>query len=138
MRSCSTLVTGTPATLKRDKVVYVLSTGIIAVLMLGSALQFAFNESQRNAFQHFGLPEWFRIELTAAKILGVPAIVIPQNAGHPPRVCLLRLRADHRLRGHRAHLSSGDSPWFVLPHAAFFLLTLVVSYTLAHKLRRAH
>ena len=28
-----------------------------------------------------------------------------------------------------AHLSSGDSPWFVLPHAAFFAI-LVVSYRL--------
>ncbi len=43
-------------TVKRDKIIYWVSTGVIATLMLASALNFAFNESQKSAFQHLGLP----------------------------------------------------------------------------------
>ncbi|MFT3769769.1 MAG: DoxX family protein [Minicystis sp.] len=127
----TTLGTAAPA-VKRDKVIYGITTGIIAALMLASALNFAFNESQKDAFQHLGLPGWFRIELTAAKLLGVAALVLPVT----PRLLrefayfgfgLTLVSADI------AHLSCGDSPWFVLPHA-FFFLTLVVSYRLSHRL----
>jgi hypothetical protein len=34
-----------------------------------------------------------------------------------------------------AHLSSGDSAWFIVPHATFFGI-LVVSYLLHHKRER--
>jgi hypothetical protein len=121
--------------MKRDKVLYWVSTGIIAALMFGNALNFAFNPSLRGAFAHLGLPGWFRVELTVAKLLGVAALVAPMT---PPLARefayfgfgLTILSADI------AHLSSGDSPWFVLPHA-FFFLTLVASYRLFHRLRDA-
>ena len=124
---------GSPA--KRDRVLYWISTGIIAALMFSSALNFAFNESQKGAFQHLGLPNWFRLELTVAKLLGVVALVVPVT---PPLTRqfayfgfgLTIVSADV------AHLSSGDPAWFVLPHA-FFLATLVVSYVLFHRLHDA-
>jgi hypothetical protein len=31
----------------------------------------------KDAFAHLGLPNWFRIELTVAKILGALALLIP-------------------------------------------------------------
>jgi putative oxidoreductase len=117
---------------RRDKVVYWITTGIIVTLMLSSALNFAFNPGQRAAFHHLGLPDWFRIELTTAKLLGVLALVVPGT----PRLArqfayfgfgLTIVSADV------AHLSSGDPWWFVLPHA-FFLATLVVSFVLWRKL----
>src|SRR4051812_22711767 len=64
---------GTPV--RRDRILYWISTGIIAAVMLAGALNFAFNESQKDAFRHLGLPGWFRLELTAAKLLGVLALV---------------------------------------------------------------
>ena len=119
-------------TVKRDKVIYWVSTGVIAALMLASALNFAFNESQKSAFQHLGLPDWFRIELTAAKLLGVLALVAPATPARLREFAyfgfgLTIVSADI------AHLSSGDPVWFVLPHA-FFLGTLVVSYRFFHRL----
>jgi hypothetical protein len=121
---------GTPV--KRDKIIYWISTGVIAALMLASALNFAFNESQKSAFQHLGLPNWFRLELTAAKLVGALALIAPAT---PARIRefayfgfgLTIVSADI------AHLSSGDPAYFVLPHA-FFLGVLVVSYRLSHKL----
>jgi hypothetical protein len=122
-------------TVKRDKIIYWISTGIIATLMFASALNFAFNDSQKGAFQHLGLPDWFRLELTAAKLLGVLALVLPAT---PP---LLRQAAYFGfaltiVSADIAHLSSGDPAWFVLPHA-FFLATLGVSYVFFHRLRDA-
>lgn len=35
--------------------------------MLCSAINFAFNEAYKTAFQHFGLPEWFKIECQKQK-----------------------------------------------------------------------
>src|SRR4029078_6649681 len=104
-------------------------------LMLSSALNFAFNESQKGAFQHLGLPDWFRLELTIAKLLAVLAVVAPATRVRAREFAyfgfgLTIVSADI------AHLSSGDSAWFVLPHA-FFLVTLVVSYRLFHQLRAA-
>lgn len=129
-------VAGTAGTtVKRDKVIYWVSTGIIAALMLSSALNFAFNESQKGAFQHLGLPDWFRIELTMAKLVGVLALVVPVTPA------LLREFAYFGfgltiVSADIAHLSSGDSAWFVLPHS-FFFVTLVVSYIFFHKLHDA-
>ena len=41
-----------------------------------SAFNFSLNEEMKSAFQHLGLPNWFRIELTVAKILGTLALLI--------------------------------------------------------------
>jgi hypothetical protein len=122
----------TATTVKRDRIIYGISTGIIAALMLSSALNFAFNESQKAAFQHLGLPGWFRVELTVAKLLGTLALVAPRTP------TLLREFAYFGfgltiVSADVAHLSSGDPAWFVLPHA-FFLATLVVSYRFFHRL----
>jgi hypothetical protein len=110
----------------RRRLLHRVSTGIIAALMATSALFFALDPAQRDAFARLGLPDWFRVELTVAKLLGVVALVLPAT---PPRVrefayfgfALTLVSADI------AHLASGDPVWFVIPHA-LFLATLAVSY----------
>jgi hypothetical protein len=119
-------------TVKRDRVIYGVSTGLIALLMFASALNFAFNPGQKEAFQHLGLPGWFRVELTVAKFLGSLALVAPMTPALAREFAyfgfgLTIVSADI------AHLSSGDPAWFVLPHA-FFLGVLVVSYRAFHRL----
>ncbi|UJR81000.1 DoxX family protein [Sandaracinus amylolyticus] len=114
----------------RPRIVYWVSTGIIATLMLVSALTFALDPSQRDAFAHLGLPDWFRIELTVAKLLGVVALVLPSTPSVIRQFAyfgfgLTIVSADI------AHLSSGDPAWLVIPHA-FFLAMLVVSYRTFH------
>jgi hypothetical protein len=118
--------------MKKDKAIYWTSTGIIAILMFVSALNFAFNKDMEGAFRHLGLPDWFKVELTNAKFLGVLALVLP----FAPRITkefayfgfgLVLVSADI------AHLSSGDPVWFVIPHMAF-LSILTVSYVYYHRL----
>lgn len=120
-------------TVKRDRIIYWVSTALIALVMFGGALNFALNPGQKEAFQHLGLPNWFRVELTAAKILGSLALVAPMTPALAREfayfgIGLTIVSADV------AHLSSGDPAWFVLPHA-FFLGVLVVSYRAFHRLR---
>jgi DoxX-like family len=45
--------------------------------MLVSAMEFGLDPAMKGAFAHLGLPDWFRIELTVAKILGALALLIP-------------------------------------------------------------
>jgi len=121
--------------MKRERSIYWATTGIIAALMLWSAYNFAFNEAQRDAFRHLGLPNWFRWELTVAKVLGALALVLP---GVPDKIkelayfgfALTIASADV------AHLASGDPVWFVVPHWTL-LGILAVSYVHHQKRARA-
>jgi hypothetical protein len=118
--------------MKRDKLIYRITTGIIFVLMFASAANFAFNPSQRDAFSHFGLPDWFRIELSVAKFAGSLCLVLPRV----PRVVREFAYAGFAITivsADVAHLSSGDPAWFILAHGTF-LAILIVSYLKFEKL----
>lgn len=68
---------------KREKTIYRTTTGIVCVIMIFSIINFIFNDhfpfpnGPEGAFVHLGLPRYFKIELTTAKILGVLALLIP-------------------------------------------------------------
>jgi len=120
-----------PRLTKKDEIIYWTTTGIVVGIMLWSAINFAFNPAMKGAFTHFGLPNWFRIELTVAKFLGAFALLIP---GIP------RMIKDFAYAGFAitlmsapiAHLSSGDPIFYEIGHATFFIC-LVVSYLYYHK-----
>lgn len=67
----------------REKVIYRTTTGIVCAVMIFSIINFIFNDhfpfpnGPEGAFVHLGLPQYFKIELTTAKILGVLALLIP-------------------------------------------------------------
>jgi hypothetical protein len=67
----------------RDKIIYWTTTAIVAAVMVFSIFNFIFNDrfpfpnGKEGAFVHLGLPHYFKIELTVAKILGVVALVVP-------------------------------------------------------------
>ena len=68
----------------RERAFYRASTGLVLAVMLFSIVNFVFNDhfpfpnGPEGAFAHLGLPTYFKIELTTAKILGVLALVIPR------------------------------------------------------------
>ena len=67
----------------REKVIYRATTGIVCAVMIFSIINFIFNDhfpfpnGPEGAFVHLGLPQYFKLELTTAKILGVLALLIP-------------------------------------------------------------
>ena len=119
--------------MKKDKIIYWISTGIIAGVMLWSAINFSFNEEMKGAFAHLGLPNWFRIELTIAKILGVLALVIP-IVPHKIKEFAYFGFAITLISATIAHLSSGDSVLLEIGHTLFFV-SLVVSYIYYYKIK---
>jgi len=66
-----------PQPTRKETVIYWITTGIVAAVMLASACFFYFAPAANEAFVHLGLPNYFRVELTVAKALGGLALLIP-------------------------------------------------------------
>jgi len=118
--------------MKKEKIIYWVSTGIVAAVMLWSAYNFTFNPEMKDAFAHLGLPNWFRIELTIAKLLGSIALlltIIPRKL----KEFVYFGFGITLISASVAHLSSGDSIWLEAGHS-FFLISLIVSYLYYQKM----
>ncbi len=115
----------------KNQITYWTTTGIVAVIMAWSAVNFAFNVQMRGAFAHLGLPDWFRIELTAAKLLGVLALTIPATPGRLKEFAYFGF-ALTIVSACIAHISSGDGILRGL-EPLVFLGFLMVSYLYYHK-----
>jgi hypothetical protein len=88
----------------------------------------------KGAFRHLGYPDYFRIELTVAKALGVLALLIP---GIPSKVRDFAYAgfAITLISASIAHFSVGDPLLFVID-PLLFLGALITSYVYFQKLTR--
>ena len=121
--------------MKKNKIIYWTSTVIVTGIFLWSALNFAFNEEMKGAFAHFGLPNWFRIELTIAKIIGAIVLLVPR-VPHKIKEFAYAGFAITLISAAVAHLSSGDSILLEISHS-FFFVSLVVSYIYYQRIRKS-
>jgi hypothetical protein len=121
--------------MKKDKIIYWATTGIVCAVMVFSIINFVFNDhfpfpdGPEGAFVHLGFPNYFKIELTIAKICGVLALAIP---GVPQKLKELAYFgfALSLVSASWAHFSVGDARLSVLfiIDPLVFLAILVVSY----------
>lgn len=116
---------------KRDAIVYWLTTGAVCAVMVFSAVNFNLKEPlgpMKGAFTHLGYPSYFRIELTAAKALGVLALLVP---GVPRKVKEFAYFGFGitLISASIAHFSVGDPALFVID-PLLFLSALIASYAL--------
>jgi hypothetical protein len=125
----------TPLLSRKERLIYRISTGIIVAVMLFSIINFVFNDhfpfpnGKESAFAHLGLPPYFKVELTVAKILGLLALLIP---GVPIKLKELAYAGFGLtlISAVIAHGSRGDarlSPIFIADPLIFFAI-LCVSY----------
>jgi hypothetical protein len=121
----------TALTIRKDEIIYWTTTGIVVAVMVWSAINFAFNPAMKGAFAHLGLPNWFRIELTTAKMLGALALVIPAVPAKIKEFAYFGF-AITLVSAAVAHLSSGDSLYYEIGHSTFFI-SLVISYVYHQK-----
>lgn len=119
--------------MKKDTIIYWTTTGIVALVMFWSAINFSLNAEMKGAFVHFGLPNWFRVELSVAKILGVLALVIPLVPFRLKEFAYFGF-AITIISAVIAHISSGDGVLLGL-EPLIFLGFLAVSYRYFHKRR---
>ena len=118
---------------KRDRAVYWATTGTVCAVMVYSILNFTLFDRfpfPEGGFVHLGLPGYFKVELTTAKILGVCALLIP---GVPAKIKEFAYFGFGitLVSAAIAHFSSGDArlnPLFILDPLGFLCL-LAVSYS---------
>jgi putative oxidoreductase len=110
--------------MKKDKIIYWTTTGILAGVMLWSGINFALY--QKDAFAHLGLPNWFRLEPTTAKMLGALALLIPAVPEKIKEFAYFGFGLT-LISAPIAHIASGDSIFLVIGHL-MFTSVLIVSY----------
>jgi hypothetical protein len=120
--------------MNKNKIIYWTTTGIVAAIMAWSAVNFSFNAQMRGAFAHLGLPNWFRIELSVAKLLGVVALIVPATPARLKEFAYFGF-ALTIVSACVAHISSGDGILRGL-EPLVFLGFLTISYLYHHKGRK--
>lgn len=61
------------------KLGYWITIGLLSVMMFGSAVSYLLENAQMvEAFRHLGYPDYFRVFLGIAKIIGVIVILLPK------------------------------------------------------------
>ena len=63
--------------MKTLKIIYWVSTGVIALMMIFAAYSYVTNDQVKQGFIQLGFPGYFRIELAVAKLIGAIMLVIP-------------------------------------------------------------
>jgi len=66
--------------MKTTKIIYWVSTAIVALMMVYSAYAYLTQQALEQAFQHLGYPQYFRIELAIAKVIGAALLLAPVGA----------------------------------------------------------
>jgi len=126
----------------RERVIYRTTTAIVCAVMIFSIINFIFNDhfpfsnGPEGAFVHLGLPKYFKIELTTAKILGVLALLIPNVPFKIKEFAYFGFGIT-LISDSIAHFARGDASLSVLfvIDPLFFLTLLVVSYLYFQKSR---
>ena len=117
--------------MKKNKIIYWISTGILAAMMLFSAFGYLTNENMKAAFVHLGFPGYFRIELATAKIIGVLLLLIPSIPKEIKDMAYVGFAITF-ISAFIAHTSSGD-PMSVAIMPLIFLGILLVSFIYNNK-----
>ncbi|MFA6084064.1 DoxX family protein [Mucilaginibacter sp.] len=116
--------------MKKDKIIYWTATGILIAIFV-----FSLYMMYTPAYPHLGFPNYFRVELTVLKIIGIVVILFPQfplwvkEWGYAGFTIVL-------ISACVAHFNSGD-PIINALEPLIWLAILFVSYTYMHKLKRA-
>ncbi|HEX9303240.1 MAG TPA: DoxX family protein [Thermoanaerobaculia bacterium] len=123
-------------TVSRAKAIYWAATGIVCSVMVFSAINFNLNDPlgpMKGGFAHLGFPNYFKIELTVAKILGVLALLIPNIPAKIKEFAYFGF-AITLISASIAHFSSGDGVMFIIDPLMFFGV-LTVSYLYLRKIK---
>jgi uncharacterized membrane protein YphA (DoxX/SURF4 family) len=116
--------------MKATKIFYWITTVLVSLMMLFSAYSYLTNPQMAAAFKHLGYPDYFRIELAIAKLIGVILLIVP-FAGRLKEWVYAGFTIVF-ISAFISHSSSGD-PVFMRAMPVIALLFLAVSYFTYHK-----
>ncbi len=117
--------------MKRNKIIYWISTGFFCAFLLLTSISYLTDPNFVDIFKHLGFPQYFRIELAIAKILGVLLLLIPQVPSKVKEWVYVGFGIT-LVSGAVAHLNSGD-PFGYIANVLFWFILLAISYIYRHK-----
>jgi hypothetical protein len=112
--------------MKKNQLIYRISTGLLVALMLFSAYTYFTSEAIKGAFVHLGFPDYFRVQLGVAKAIGAVLLVIPVVPVKIKEFVYAGFGITF-ISAFIAHIASGDPASVAAPPLVFAVL-LVVSY----------
>ena len=115
---------------KTIKITYWISTATVSLMMIFSAYSYFTNPEVKQGFQHLGFPDYFRVELAIAKILGAIILLAPIK-GQVKEWAYAGF-AFTFISAFIAHSASGD-PINNRIGPVVFLVVLALSYFTYHK-----
>lgn len=118
--------------MKKYKIIYWITTGLITFMMLFSAYNYVANPDMKLAFQHLGFPDYFRVELAVAKILGAIVLIVPKLPVRLKEFAYAGFAITF-ISAFIAHGASGDDVSMVLMPLVF-LGILILSYVSHYKI----
>lgn len=117
--------------MKRDKIIYWVSTGLVAAgFLLSSFMYLSGNEELLKNFKDLGYPVYFVTILGVAKLLGGLAMLIPVSYFHPVKEWVYAGFSFVLIGATWTHLATGTP--FLAP--LIFLAVLGVSYVFYKRL----
>jgi hypothetical protein len=117
--------------MKKNKIIYWITTGIIAFMMLFSAYSYFAKPEVAAGFKHLGFPDYLRVELAIAKILGALVLIIPVIPAKIKEWAYAGFAITF-ISAAIAHFNSGD-PAAMITMPIVLLLVLVVSNIYLYK-----
>jgi hypothetical protein len=120
--------------MKKDKIIFWISTGLLAAMMLFSAYSYFTSEDIKGAFAHLGFPDYFRLQLGAAKAAGAVLLIIPAVPGKVKEFVYAGFVITF-VSAFIAHISSGDPASVAVPPLVFAGI-LGVSYFYFQKISK--
>ncbi|MEQ1734505.1 MAG: DoxX family protein [Bacteroidia bacterium] len=116
--------------MKQTKIIYWTTTGIISAMMLMSGAMYFTSPEAVEGFKKLGFPDFFRVELGVAKLVGVIALLVPQV---PMRIKEWAYAGFGIvfISAAIAHYASGDVKGAIMP--IVMLVVLLVSNMYLHK-----
>ncbi|HEX9509558.1 MAG TPA: DoxX family protein [Puia sp.] len=116
--------------MKAIKITYWITTAIIGLMMTYSAYAYLTQAAIQQAFHHLGYPDYFRVELAVAKLIGVILLLAPVGARFKEWVYAGFTVTF--ISAFIAHSASGD-PAGNRSAPIIFLVLLAISYVTYHR-----
>jgi hypothetical protein len=119
--------------MKRDKIFYWIATSLVALSGLMAGIMYFVSPFIAKEFKHLGFPDYFRVELATAKLLGSFAVILPVVSGRVKEWAYAGF-AIAFISATTAHISVESVSEAISPLIS--LLFLVISYVYYTKLNR--
>jgi len=121
--------------MKKVKITYWITTGLVSLMMLMSAYSYLTADALKAAFMHLGYPDYFRVELAVAKLLGVIVLLVPAVPARIKEWAYFGFGITF-VSAYIAHVAAGDPVGnSIMPLVTLAVLT--VSYFTYHRLQAA-